>query len=522
MSSGNREHPRTHELRDLMDFVESPSSGFVYVRGRRRVGKSWVLARLTERAPKKLLMFVGKKDLSQTRTLRAFAAMLDAFIYQTYEQLGDVEFSATKTEHFRLGDLSDDALTWERAFTFIAVFLEGASKQTPTKMATLTLIVDEIQWVAREGVGFVGSLKASWERLKQTGRFKIILCGSSNKFFEENTGGEEQILRGLKTRSDVWIHPLTLGETHRAFFPTWALQEVACIQMIFGGVPHYLQFLPEQAHFVHAVNEACFLTTSIFLEEVDELLNLDFNAQRRVNAKRIIRAIPSNGCMKSTIVEVTGMGTTTVQEIVEKLCAYGLLSTGPSQKAKKKGPPSQLLLIADPFLAFYAHVLSRFEELIVRNRTGRNIFGERVLRNSSTYYIEGFTGEAFERMTEILLTRKFRNFEPAPTDAPIFRKLRLISPDFAVSRYTSFLGGQLDLVIEDTQGRRATIVECKWGKESTSWLQELTTKTYEKLSKGQSLNKVLLCGYPVSTTLKTQLLSSGTQLLELGDLSDSI
>ena len=127
---------RTRELEELRDFARSSKSEFLYVRGRRRIGKSWLLDSFSREV--EAFLHTGAADASQQGELRRFASRWAAFSRsQTLLEL--------KTAH----------LSWHRAFSEITGYSQTSDKP-------IILIFDEIQWVAKVNSGFIGTLKEFW------------------------------------------------------------------------------------------------------------------------------------------------------------------------------------------------------------------------------------------------------------------------------------------------------------------------------------------------------------------------
>lgn len=508
-----RIHPRTHEIGELVSFLNAPSGGFAYVRGRRRVGKSWILQKVTERCPGRVIFYTGKKDLQPKATLREFAMQFDEFAGGI---LGPARHDVPK-----LSEFNSEALTWERVFRAFAQLAAAKRSRDGEKSTSLGLFFEEIQWVASKSTGIIGALKSTWDALKEQ-NIKIILCGSSNKFFEEHTGDHEKTLRGLKTHADIWVLPLTLAQTRAAFFPNWTLQEAAVVQMCFGGIPYYLENIPNNTSFVLAINEAAFLRRSLFLEEAQEILALDFNAQRRERALHIIEMIPPQGCGLDTLVRRTGFPQSNVSEIVEVLERYGFVSKRPLPSKGKRGGQMKLVRLADQFLMFYAAVLAPRREAISANNTSRNIFATCIGAKLDNYYIADFTGSAFELLVENELA--VGTCEHNPANWPkIYARLGL-TPAIAGGGYkiqsdVREEGSQIDLLIIDSAARLAHLIECKWGREDIQWINLLRDKPIPtKIPDGMSLTRSIVCGYPTSSAFKSKAAAEKIAVMSLEDL----
>ncbi|MBI4356279.1 MAG: AAA family ATPase [Gammaproteobacteria bacterium] len=454
-------YPRTFEINELKKFAEQDKAGFLYVRGRRRIGKSWVLINWSSKR-KNCIYFSGKKDATKQETLRQFI--------QTWYQA---------TQSKILLELRFDLISWDRIFSEILLY------QTKLQQKVI-LIFDEIQWIAKEGSGFIGSLKAAWVSFEISGFVSIVVCGSSNKFFSDKVGGEEKILRGIATRSPLWIHPVPLRDVKKFFFPKWNEQEVALTYLLFGGVPYYLSQLEGRIGFVHAINRAAFSRESIFIHEVDEVLGLEFNKAGLETVKKILSGINIFGASQSDVRKTLEISSSTVSEVFEKLIDYGILfleeDFGKRVSISRKGIETRYFL-RDFYLNFYFSVYQKYVKRILTNSDGKNLIFSDSLLSKKGYYIENFSGKAFENLVRDLFLNN------SPTSC-LFKKLQLVDNDFELGTYRSRTS-QIDLVVKHNRDRLVRIIECKWGQENSHEIDELCHKAFPLAPTEQRMNVMI-------------------------------
>ncbi|MEQ1666054.1 MAG: ATP-binding protein, partial [Bdellovibrionales bacterium] len=288
---------RKIETQALNRFAASHKSGFLYVRGRRRVGKSWLLHKWCAQR-KNALLFTGKKDASKQETIQQFIQAWLAHSLTT-----------------NLAELRPELISWDRVFSEIHQHQKSRKKK-------LILVFDEIQWIAKDTSGFIGSLKNAWVDFEMAGWVSIIVCGSSNKFFSDHVGGEEKILRGLATRSPLWVHPISLLQFKKIVSPHWNNLEVALLYMMIGGIPYYIQQLDLKYGFIQAINSALFSKETIFLDETDELLGLDFNKSGILKVKKILSVLSIWGGTQAKVREKLQLSSSSVSEVFDKLTDF--------------------------------------------------------------------------------------------------------------------------------------------------------------------------------------------------------
>ena len=293
---------RELELRRLREFVGQPGTGLLCVRGRRRVGKSRLLEKFHDEQRRSFFV-EGRWNESLSIARRRVANEWDAFIGEPV-----------------LSSLSPRYLSWDRIFDAIVSYAASSAEN-------LVIVFDEIQWLDKRGGAFVGTLKAKWSSLQRTQRLKVIIAGSSNKFFRDNVEQQDSPLRGLRTVSDVVVHPFSLGEVKRYWFPQWTYEEVALGYMMLGGVPYYLErvALQQEENFFRAINGAVFTAGSIFLDEFGETLNLEFTKSSRNTITKILGSLGQDGATQDVIIKKTNLSESTMHDALAKLLDYGLI-----------------------------------------------------------------------------------------------------------------------------------------------------------------------------------------------------
>lgn len=444
---------RLHQL--INKFLERPGSGLTYVRGRRRIGKSYLLKQVIENHPNSLY-FVGAEDSTTELTI-------SRFIKEWSEHSKRVE----------LGRLRKDLQTWDEVFNDISKYLKDLD-------GTLLLVLDEIQWIARQKSGFVGLFKATWEEWKSTGKIKVILCGSSNHFFASKTGGDLAILRGLKTYGEIWVEQFSLQAVHDYYFPDWTREQVALIYMLVGGIPYYLEQFIEKENFIRSVNSTLFSAGTIFLDEIDEILKLDFNRSGVQSVKKVLSAIQIGGSSFKRITEGSTLSKSSVSEYLHKLEDYRLVFRH-TQTTTDKSPR---FYMKDFFLHCYFQLLRPLTHQILQNVGNDLVFPHRYIGSKSGYYIPEYSGEAFELLVRTILERR--------EDQLIIQKLNLRDPNYLIDSFYMPGVRQVDLIVTSHADREIRLIECKWladTKRVNSQLFQSVAKKTTPLPKGYSLSR---------------------------------
>lgn len=413
------------EFKDL--FENSEQSEFVYFKGRRRVGKSTLLKKVSQENPY-IFYFMGYKDERYVHLLSRFA--------EEWEQF---------TARNKLTEIKLERLSLTKIFEEITSYI----KSHPTRR--VGLFFDEIQWLAKGQNGFIGIIKqywVEWERLQNT---IVIICGSSQKFFMEQTGGEEKLLRGLRTRADIHLKSLSLAEVKKHYVPRWSQTEIALLYMMMGGLPYYWNQVPQSIPFLQAINSIFFHKNSIFINEIDELLGLEFNKKGLINVKKILLNIGPSGTTQNALLKKSRLPPSSISEILEKLFQYKIICKD----------DSKVFWIQDPFINFYFQILYKYQKLIKSN-LDNSFMANELFPSHSAYYIPQFSGQAFERLVRYVVESSLSSKNP------LFKSLFLPDVNFEISfdhlqrNKNSNEHHATDILIYHPKDRTTRIIECKW------------------------------------------------------------
>jgi hypothetical protein len=463
-------------------------SGLCYLRGRRRVGKSTILQDFHQRKEFRLYYFSGILDESNLDTLRRFTKSW-----------------AQYSENTLLDKIRDKELNWDLIFQDIVQF---------AKTNTVHIALDEIQWIAKNQSGFIGTLKNHWLSLEATKNCRIIICGSSNKFFKNFTGGEEQILRGLKTRSDIVLPPFSLSEIHQKYGKNLKQEQTALLYMLLGGIPYYWNQLDFEKNFIQLLNQAFAESSTIFLEEVDEILRLEFNQAGVKTIKKILKTLGLRGAPLVTIQKKTKLPTGTLADSIEKLCEYNLLFEKTPVYSKKtlEIRRGSKYVMKDFYLNSY-FTLIKPNEIKIRRNENQLLINDMFRWPTSFYHIENFTGESFENLIEYILTSSRERHEG------LFKKLELQNINFEVGTHWD-KNMQIDLVLHRSDDQQDRWIECKWTNSLDLIRQQILDLEIKQIPTDHKISPKKFLAIPIVATKLLREFAEKHQvgLIEITDL----
>lgn len=483
--------PRLKAEKELQNFISQKGrSGLVYFRGRRRVGKTTLLKGLGSTNPN-VFYFTGIADESNRSSLTRFAKSWDRY-----------------AKHPALSRLKPSELDWSQCFEQVANF---ATKNPNT---IITIVLDEIQWIAKRRSGVVGTLKDHWIDWERTNNLKVIICGSSNKFFVEQTGGEEKILRGLKTHSDIVLAPLTAAEVKEYYFSGWSTDEVLALYMMTGGIPYYLNQLPQQAGFIKAANEAFFTKRTIFLSEVDEVLNVEFNRAGITTVKKIFSGLGITGATFAQLANKLSISRAGLFEALTKLVEFGLLQQRQLLPLHNRTRSEAHYFITDPYLLFYFACLEPMRTKIEDNE--KQLLITNLINSERALYIANFSGRAFEIF--------IRNLLASPASEQQRKLLELIRiPDRDYQIYDSLPKEDYgDFILVHRGLRTRYVIECKW-TQYVDLVKEGIEQTLEFTSPGSTerIERIVLTNCKVSAAFKTKAATRSVKVISTADLFEN-
>lgn len=454
---------REREIQTLHQIWQSKDAELVFVRGRRRVGKSRLLKHFTQldtRKQKKTLIFSGRVDESDLACRSRLA--------RSFDELTGVE---------NLSRIRSRLLTWDLIFAEIGKY---AQQIASIGKAKLLLVFDEIQWLAKRHSGILGSFKEFWEDIHLKTPLMIVMSGSSNRFFATQVDHAEGVLRGLRTAADIVVQPFSLPEVGKYYFPKWTHTQVALIYMLLGGVPYYLEQIPTGDNFLRSLNDALFSSRSIFLNEIDSVLKIETSGKGALeNVKRVLSAMGQDGSTESQIAKITGISQANVHEILGRLEAYGFVAERPLLGVKRANKHDVRYYMEDFYLNTYFQIFAPAANTIADNvKSGMLI--NKFIRSLNGYYIENFSGKAFELLILQVLRAGIANSDNR--QAKIFELLNLKTGSYEVGTYWQTGQTQIDIVVACAEDRQMRLIEAKWkgSKISTPECQDLAQEIKNK------------------------------------------
>ncbi|MCX6990967.1 MAG: ArsR family transcriptional regulator [Chlamydiae bacterium] len=249
---------REPEMERLKGLLTKRSSSLIVVRGRRRIGKSRLLAEFGKEM--KSFFFSGMPPVLKMNA-----------------QLQREEF-ANQIERAGLpGVKADD---WGNLFWAL-------SKHT--EKGKVLIVFDEISWMGGKDPTFLGKLKTAWDMyFSKNPQLVMALCGSISSWIEENILSSTGFVGRITI--DLVLEELPLNVCNAFWRPKEkriAAFEKFKLLSITGGVPRYLEEISPALTAEKNIQNLCFTQGGLLVREFDEIFS-DLFSRRSRSYKEIV------------------------------------------------------------------------------------------------------------------------------------------------------------------------------------------------------------------------------------------
>ena len=269
---------REEDFRELDALWRRGTASLVTCRGRRRIGKSTLIAEFARRSDARFLKLEGVapgKGVDNRVQLNSFRAQL-------------VRQTRTK-----VGQFAD----WAEAFAALDRNID--SRRT-------VLLLDEISWMGKYDVGFPGELKIAWDNLfKKHDRVIVFLCGSVSTWISKNILNNTGFVG--RASLNIVVRELPLAACVKFWgrrAPRTTTRDIIDILSVTGGVPRYLEEIDPSLSADENIRRMCFSPNALLRDDFSKIFNIVFG---------------DHAIMKRRILEALSEGSLTLTEICSRL-----------------------------------------------------------------------------------------------------------------------------------------------------------------------------------------------------------
>lgn len=348
---------RKKELAFLKELWESHRFEMLILHGRRRVGKSCLLAEFGRAYSGQCVFFTADRG-SEASNVRRFVKEL-----------------ALKAH---AGSYVEQFTTWEEVFSFIGDF------SFPERFL---IIIDEFTYLSYGDKAFDSRLQNAIDHIFSKKNIFLILCGSEVSTIEDIINNSARPLYGRKT-AELKLFPFGYREA-KNFFPGYTNEEALETYMILGGMPLYLSLFDPKISPKQNIIHHILSTTGYLYNEVDTVLRMELTETTLYKA--ILSAISAKKLNLNDIATKVGEANTKVSKYLSVLRNLSIV-----QKevpcGEKENKRNALYYIADNYFAFYFTFIESHKTML-NGLIEPEAFYETELTNESLMNYFGFRFE---------------------------------------------------------------------------------------------------------------------------------
>lgn len=456
---------RVSELELLKKRYASGKAEFFVLYGRRRVGKTELLARFCE--DKRAIFFVS--DLGSEISLRTALS------------------AAVNTVLFGPNQMNAVYATWEDLFHALA---QAAQNER------LVVVLDEFPYLATAHPPLATILQRVWDQTLKNSQIMLILCGSYIGMMEATVLGYQSPLYGRRT-AQYLLEPLQFQDA-RLFFPSFDAADQVRAYAVYGGTPAYLHTLQPHQSLSDNILDGILSRGSFLYDEVRFVLQQELREPRNYFA--ILQAVAAGKTRLNEIKQATGIeGATAYLDTLQQL--HLVERTVPVTESQPHKSRRGIYRLKDHYLRFWFRYVHPNRSQLERG--GAQI----VLENQVIPEIDHFSSLTFEEVCQ-------QTFWQAGLSGKL---------PFVPTKVGSWWNAneEVDLVILGEKD--AVLVECKWtskpaGMDILAELERKSTLVRPELENHPI--RFALCsrsGY-TPQLMKTAEARTDVMLFELADL----
>ena len=359
---------RKKELKLLEELYNSQKFEMLILRGRIKVGKSYLLNHFSKKYQNNTVFFTADKSAEKSN-VKSFC-----------EELNNV---------LKFGTFLNSFETWKDVFSF---FRDIELKQR------LVIIIDEFTYLHSSNPAFDSILQNALDRVLKQKNVFLILCGSEVSTIEDIIDDSTKPLYGRKT-AELKLEPFSYLEA-KEFFPKYSNEEALTVYSILGGTPLYLSLFDDSLSIRENIIKNCLSTTGYLFNEVENLLRMELKETSFY--KNIMLAINSGASNLNTIRDKVGEDSAKISKYISVLINLGYIKKE-IPCGEKDRIRNTLYSISDNYFAFYFAFIFKHRN-ILNGFISPEIFYEKEMTNEK---LNAFIGKRFEDICKAYLKQQF-------------------------------------------------------------------------------------------------------------------
>jgi len=390
----------------------SPGAELVLVWGRRRVGKSYLLAHFAR----------GKRAVHYTATERAPELELAEFSERVREVLRPGPRDVLESGPFR---------SWDDALHYLAA---AAQRQR------LLVILDEFSYLVEADPSLPSVIQRFWDTAGRSSKLSLVVCGSATNVLAKLDEERAPLFGRFTAR--MQIHPFSYREAS-AFHPELDAAARARVYGIVGGMPLYLKMWNAKDGLRGNLVRLFADPASPLVNEGELLLRTELP-----DAAGYFRLMSAVAAGRTTYSEIRDVAKIEPSRGLERLIGVRLLERRVPVTEDPDRTRLRIYRIADNFLAFWFRFIYSHRGEIDRG------LGSRVVEQLVLPHLDDHMGPVFEEMC--------RDYVRAKTGSGRSR----VPEVTAVGNWWT-ADGQTEVDVVGMRGRDVVLAgEAKWGRRA--------------------------------------------------------
>ena len=466
---------RERELASLKDFYEKDGIGMTVIYGRRRIGKSTLIAEFVK--DKKVIFYTATK-VGKDRNLELFS-----------KQVTDLFLSGIEDISFH---------TIEAVFDFINKNISDEK---------VILVIDELPYWAEKDEALLSILQKYMDTVWHDKNLKIILCGSALSFMENKVLSEKSPLFGRRD-SQIKLDAFDYLDAAK-FVPDYSNEDKAICYGITGGVAKYLSMIDSSKSLDENIIKLYFRTDGYLYDETRNLLTQEFSDITLVN--NIIEQIASGQNTINVIANKIGEKESTILYSLEKLISVGLVEKKKCITEEKNKKKTQYIL-KDHMFKFWYEFIPKATSVIEMGQ------GELYYHKAVKPVLHSYMGSVFEDMCRYYTLQHgiLGEFDCFVTTVGTWWGTETIINENGEKRAQST---DIDVVALSEIEKKAVVGECKFKNEKIDkGIYETLVRRSHLISSKYQVVKYILFSLSGYTDWFDTLSDHSVVLLSLNDL----
>ena len=327
-------------LEDMMSLWGKRVSSLVTCRGRRRIGKSTLVAEFARKSSARFIRIEGikpKREFTKADELQNFAMFLSLQSNATAESYDN----------------------WARAFEALAGQIDDDGR--------IVILLDEISWMAHGDPHFPDILKIAWDTMfKKHDRLILVLCGSVSSWIKDNIIDNSAYLG--RRSGDFVVGELPLRDCVKFWGATarnLASRDILDVLSVTGGVPRYLEEINPALSANENIRRMCFTRKSPLREDFDDMF-FDVITEQQTFTGQVLRCLADGPRTPAEVASKLGLpkgGNTSAA--LDRLVEAGLVARDHGRNPETGRPVRERRYrLMDNYTKFYLKFIEPVKDII--------------------------------------------------------------------------------------------------------------------------------------------------------------